>query len=342
MPLPTAKRIVDYMFEITPLGQQIKFGFFGGEPLLKFDLIREICSYISEKSQKQPHQVSLFITTNGTLLTLSIAEFLEKTGINLCVSVDGPAHVHNLNRKFRNGRGSHEAAINGLELALKHTSNVAVNAVYTPETIFYLPESVNYFLTVGAQQIHLNFDILSSWNEIASEVVEKIILEITKIYCQAYKNGEGVAINLIDNKILVLLKGGYSDQDRCGMGKTEWGFAPSGRAYPCERLIGDDKDTSLCIGSVEQLIPIAGDHPFEDELSCSIEECINCSLRSYCMNWCGCSNYYQTGDFRKPSPFICASERASIRSALLVLEELRENDGFIRHIAQYVSRVYAQ
>jgi len=74
MSFATAQKIVDFAMSITPPGQSIEFGFFGGEPLLYFDLMREITSYVRE--QERPMRLN--VTTNGTLLTQSVLDFLRE------------------------------------------------------------------------------------------------------------------------------------------------------------------------------------------------------------------------------------------------------------------------
>ena len=75
-------------------------------------------------------------------------------------------------------------------------------------------------------------------------------MDIATHYIQCYERGQEVALNLIDSKLMLFLKDGYGAEDRCGMGDTEWGFAPSGNIYPCERFVGEDDDLSMCIGNI--------------------------------------------------------------------------------------------
>jgi uncharacterized protein len=89
----------------------------GSEPLLCFDLIQQVVGNIRELQQETGRPITLSITSTGTLLTRSMPGFFDEAGIDLCVSIDGPAPVYNLNRKFKNGRGSFAHAVAGLKLA---------------------------------------------------------------------------------------------------------------------------------------------------------------------------------------------------------------------------------
>lgn len=106
MSMETAQKAVDFAIRITPPGGKIDFCFFGGEPFLCFDRMQAITTYIRERTQDTGHPVRFSITTNGTLLTQSMLDYLRAEQVDLCLSVDGPAHVHDLNRQYANGRGS--------------------------------------------------------------------------------------------------------------------------------------------------------------------------------------------------------------------------------------------
>ena len=336
MSLVTAQKIVDFIMDIAPHEQRIDFSFFGGEPLLRFDLIKEIVDYIHVKEQNTGKPVSLSITTNGTLLTQTILDFFIEENIDLCLSIDGPRHVHNLNRCYKGGRGSFNDVLKILGMVIKQLDNVQVNTVFGPDTIEFLLESVTFFIRFGVSVIHLNPNICASWTESTYSKFEDIYAKIAHHYIQSYEYGQEIAINLIDSKIIVLLKGGYDITDKCGMGQTEFGFAPSGNIYPCERLIGEDNNSATCLGNIHTGI--------EPMRCCSLlkhrgnhnEECKTCDLLKFCMNWCGCTNYYMTGHTDLTGPMICESEKAAIQAARHVLVALNNNELFLDHFMKYL------
>jgi len=335
MSLVTAQKIVNFTMDIAPPEQRIEFSFFGGEPLLRFDLIKEIVDYIHQKERNNGKSVSLSITTNGTLLTQNILDFFIEKNIDLCLSIDGPQHVHNLNRCYRDGRGSFNDVLKILGMAIKQLDNVQVNAVFSPDTIDFLLESVTFFISFGVSVIHLNPNICTSWTESTYSKFRDIYAKIAHHYIQSYEYGQEIAINLIDSKIIVLLKGGYEITDKCGMGQTEFGFAPSGNIYPCERLIGEDNNSATCLGNIHTGIEL---------MCCSLlkhrgnnnEECKTCDLQKFCMNWCGCTNYYMTGHTDLAGPMICESEKAAIQAARHVLVALNNNELFLDHFMKYL------
>lgn len=336
MSLATAQGIVDFSMDITPPGQEVEFGFFGGEPLLRFDLIKRITGYIREKEQETGTPVSLGVTSNGTLLTEPILDFFGEEGVGLCISIDGPPHVHDLNRCYEDGRGSFKDVARNLSLALERLGTLQVNAVYGPNTIDLLADTVLFLTQLGVSAIHVNPDISALWGESTYAKLKGTCMQVANHYIQSYERGQEIAVNLIDSKIILLLKGGYEDRDKCGMGETEWGFAPSGNIYPCERFVAEDDNSSLCLGNIRTGLDQTRLRSLLKHRGNRNEECKTCEFQRYCMNWCGCTNHYMTGHTDLVSPMICESEKAAIRAAKEVLVSLRSNELFLDHFMKYL------
>lgn len=92
--------------------KNITVAFFGGEPLLSFDLIKKLVDYTENK---YPNLIKKYqITTNGTLINEEIATFMEKYNFNIMVSIDGNKSIHDTNRYFKNKNGSYDKVIYGL------------------------------------------------------------------------------------------------------------------------------------------------------------------------------------------------------------------------------------
>lgn len=335
MSLETAKKVVDFAMDKTPSGEKLTFGFFGGEPLLCFEKIKKIIEYINGKRQSSKNPLSFNITTNGTLLNEEILEYLKTEGIDLCVSIDGPEKIHNLNRCYADGRGSFQDVVRGLRLALNKLGDVQVNAVYGPDTIDYLPQTFIFFKEMGVTSIHFNPNITANWDEAVLSKLGEVYNKIAEHYISSYEQGQEIAVNLFDNKIIVFMKGGYEDIDKCGMAETEWGFAPSGNIYPCERLIGEDDNPSLRLGNVHTGLDVVSVCSIIEHRGNRNEECRKCDLEKYCMNWCGCTNYFMTGHTDLSGSMMCENEKAVIQAAKHILLSLKDNDLFIDHYMKY-------
>jgi uncharacterized protein len=327
MSIPIASSIIDFAIQNTPPSEKIYFGIFGGEPLLEFNRVKEIVRMIELHPQYNRSQVKIEMVTNGTIFSSEIAEFLREHSINLCISCDGPAGVHDVFRKTPKGDSSFPKVESTILRALKSLSVVMVNAVYHPKTFRELPKVVEYFITLGFSTIHLNPDFSASWSDNEIAVLPQIYDEIADIFINQHLNGKVIFIDFINFKIAAIVRGGYREHERCRMGKGEFAFTPEGDVYPCERLIGRGREDGHCIGNIAtgiELESMACHRMSGAEVN---SECLSCSLKKYCMNWCGCSNFMASGYYNRVSPFTCASERGAIKAAYKAFTTLEEKLG---------------
>lgn len=332
----TLFEIVDWAVSSTPPGDTLEFGFFGGEPLLRLDLIGEAARRALEHCRVAGVPLQLQVTTNGTLLDDATVAFLTDCDFRVCVSIDGSPEVHDRHRRFRDGGRSAEAAANGLARALTRLERVQINAVYGPDTLADLPETTAYLANLGGRLLHLNLDISARWPAAVFAIFWDVYSLIADLAIANYEARLPIIVNLIDNKILLFLKDGYGPEDRCGMGTTKVGFSTNGKMYPCERLIGSGSDARLCFGSTQ-----SGSNPrrlasIQERTGNRNSECATCPLRRFCMNWCGCTNYHLTGATNTAAPVLCANERAAIAAAQRTMSSLSRNDQFIRHLTTYL------
>lgn len=121
----TAKKAIDYMIEHgghekNPfIGREnadrdFTIGFYGGEPLLRMDLINRCVNYVKENLSND-RTCTFTVTTNRTLLNPSTVKFLLDNKISVSVSLDGPQPIHDRSRIFPNGSGTHEKVIEGIQ-----------------------------------------------------------------------------------------------------------------------------------------------------------------------------------------------------------------------------------
>ena len=247
--------------------------------------------------------------------------------------------MHDRHRKHRNGSPTYARIVQNLLLAMEVLNDVQVNVVFRPDTIDELAAGIASILDLGVAVIHVNPDICADWNEDSANKAWQQFDQIGQFYVDSFKAGAEIGINVIDSKILVLLKGGYGRLDRCGMARSQWAVAPSGNLYPCERFIGDDSDSPFRLGNVHSGLDLVQRNNVLRHTGNRNPECEACSLRAYCMNWCGCTNYYLAGTTDHAGYAQCIFERAAIQTARTVLTELSASDNelFIDHFMGYLS-----
>lgn len=331
MSLSTAGRIIDFIFRNAPENEKIEVNFFGGEPLLEFDLLKNITDLIQSHPLYDAGCVIISVTTNGTIFSREISDFLLEKNIILCISCDGPPYLQDSSRHFPDGRASSGIVEKNIKHALKIFPFIPVNAVFSPWNLQSLPDVVDYLSSLGVMNIYLNHNISAKWTKKEADLLPKIYGDIGKKYLDYYIQEMPRYISLIDSKIAVILRGGYLPLEKCRMGFGEFAFGTSGNIYPCERFIGADDGSSHCLGNIND--------GFIAKRTCGGNaaintECLTCGLSNYCMNWCGCTNYFSTGNCQIVAPFICASEKAAIKAAFQVIQNMGDKlSHFSHHLA---------
>lgn len=321
MSIQTASRAINFIFKNSYNFRKIDINFFGGEPLLEFELIKKITNMIYVHPSFNRDRVGISVVTNGTIFSKEISDFLIENEIVLCISCDGPQKVQDAFRHFPDGRGSSSIVEKNIKQVVRLFPLTPINAVYSPENLQFLPQVVDYLTSLGVRNLYLSPNISANWKKKDIELLPTIYDAIGQKYINFYLNCEPRYISLIDGKIGAILRGGYKPFERCRMGKGEFAFGPSGNIYPCERLIGADEENEHCLGNLDNGF-FSGKICKEISNVAINKECQVCGLKDYCMNWCGCTNYHSTGNYNIVSPFVCASEKASINTAFNVFQSL--------------------
>lgn len=334
MSTATAGKIVDFMYANTPEDERIDVAFFGGEPLLEFELIRRITDQIENHACYNRERIELSIVSNGTIFSEKIAEFIAGHHMVFGISCDGPPELQNHFRRYADNRPSSEIVEQTIKAAVSCLPAVMVNSVYHPDTFMHLGDVVDYLSSHGMRRIHLNPDFSADWTSRDINQLPNIYAAVGQKFVDYYRQKHPCYISLIDSKIAVILRGGYKSAERCRMGRGEYAFSPNGNIYPCERLIEDGEDNRHAIGHINRGLDLSN-------LSCNRAsgdknpQCVSCSISPYCMNWCGCSNFMATGYYNRAGAFMCASEKAAVQTALDAFKTIEARCGptFVDHLA---------
>lgn len=294
--------------------ERCQVSFFGGEPMLAFELLERYTRMAREMLEPEGVRLRFVVTTNGTCFTAERLAFLAQERFFVGLSIDGVAAAHNATRPFTSGRDSFEAVHRGLRRLMRSGVDFETITVIDPDNVAYLGESVRFLVGQGVRRIGLNPNFEAEWSDEALEVWAEGYREVAELWKACYRRGHQIHINVIDDKILTHLKGGYTLCDRCEFGRSAIAVAPSGNIYPCERMVGEDRDDRYCIGTVFEgfsplrrgLIEASGNHN---------PDCDGCTLRDRCMSWCACANIAETGRLDQPGGLVCWHEQSAIAAA---------------------------
>ena len=312
-------------------GKKVQLSFFGGEPLLEWDTLCWATERARDAAQEDGFVLQPTVTTNATLLTPERARWLADAGFAVGISIDGDRESHDATRRYRGGKSSFDAVLAGIHAALPLMPNLETILVVDPANVEGVERSTRFLAGEGVRCISLNPNFYTEWSDDQGKVWDREYTRVADFFVERFRAGEDLYINYIDGKIITRLKGGFACGDRCDFGEHEVAVAPSGRMYPCERLVGVDTG-EVSIGHVATGFDEEQRQPL---LSCrgnTNPECLTCAVKTRCVNWCGCINYATTGHIDRVAGDLCFHEQLCIREADRAAELLwsEQNPLFLR------------
>ncbi len=308
---PTAARALELGFAAAKGVGALDVGFFGGEPLLERALLVQVARRAREMAANSGVALRMQITTNGTLVDDALVAELKALGIVATLSIDGTREAHEATRPRTGGQSSYGAAVRGLEALRAGGWLSDVVAVVAPANVAYLSASVRALRDMGALRIHLNPAFDASFTDAQLDRWERELVAVAIAWADAYRQGAPFRLPALENKIAAAVAGGLRQADACAVGRSSVAVAPSGFLYPCDRLVGEDRDPKRRIGHLDGGfvdLPLPARGP-------AAEECGPCAIRDRCGGHCACANIAETGAPDLPGPVQCWYEQVVARIA---------------------------
>jgi uncharacterized protein len=299
-------RALDLAFEDS---EEIQLSFFGGEPLLEWDLLVEATREAKKRGRIRPT-----VTTNGTLLDEEKLKFLMDEGFFIGLSIDGIQEAHDATRPTRGGKSSFDKVARALRLLVDKGAWFETISVVDPANVKYLGASLRWLAEEGVPRIALNPQYSAEWSDAALELWERGYREAAAIYVERTLAGEPIYINCIEDKLITRIKDGYQAEDHCKFGHGSAAVSPAGNLYPCERMVAEDENVAMRIGDVfhgidaRRMVLDAQCGPVNDE-------CGGCAMKSRCSSFCACANYAETGEIGLAGGVQCWHEQMALRVA---------------------------
>ena len=168
MPLEVAKKAIDFLMENSGSRKHLEVDFFGGEPLMNFEVVRKTVEYGREQEKKYGKVIRFTITTNGVLLNDEIMDFLNKEMSNVVLSIDGRREIHNNMRKTVNGKPSFDiVAANSLKIAnARKQNNYYVRGTFTAFNLDFAKD-VKFLSDYGFKQLSMEPAVCAPQEEYA-------------------------------------------------------------------------------------------------------------------------------------------------------------------------------
>lgn len=319
MSAQTGKRALEFLIEHSGDRKYLEVDFFGGEPLINTDALREIVIYGRTLEKQHGKKFRFTTTTNGINLTPDVLTFLDAEMSNIVVSIDGRPRVHDRMRPGPDGQGSYDRIIdNARDMAQRRGDrDYYIRGTYTK----YNPDFANDVLWLadqGFEQISLEPVVTDPSVPFALTEAElpAIFAEYERLahtYRERRKNGKWFSffhfkVDLADGPCAVKRLMG------CGAGDDYIAVAPDGAIYPCHQFVGEE---DWRLGSVDE--GIRRDdlrRMFRANHALSKEKCAGCWARFHCGGGCAANAWHHSGDIREPYDIECRIEQKRLELAL--------------------------
>ena len=327
MTFEVGKAALDFLVKNSGNRHNLEVDFFGGEPLMNWEVVKQIVEYGRSIEKEAGKNFRFTITTNGTLLTKEILDYCNKEMGNIVLSIDGRKEVNDKMRPNAAGHGMYDMIVpKYLEVAKsRHQLRYFVRGTFTHNNLDFA-EDVKHLADLGFKQISMEPVVAKpeDWYAIKEEDLPQLKEEydkLAKIYLQYRKEGKG--FNFFHFNID--LSGGPCVAKRlsgCGSGCEYVGVTPWGDIYPCHQFVGNE---DFIMGNVFEGIKRTDiQQQFKESNVYSRPECQKCFARYYCSGGCSANAYNFNGNINTVYKEGCELQRKRIECAIMIKAALAE------------------
>ena len=315
------KKAIDFLLRESGGRRNLEVDFFGGEPLLNFDTVKEIVNYALEKEKEYNKHFRFTITTNAVLLNEDHKKFINEHMSNVVLSIDGRPEVNDRMRFRIDGTGTYNDILPKIKdmAESRNQTNYYVRGTFTRENLDF-SKDVIHLADQGFKQISVEpvvaakdsgYDLREEDLPVLFEEYEKLAYE----YIKRQKEGNG--FNFFH--FMIDLNQGPCIAKRitgCGAGHEYLAITPEGDIYPCHQFVGMDdfKMGTVMDGKLNTGIQ----NYFSNSNVYTKKECMQCWARFYCSGGCAANEYQFNGDINVPYKVGCELEKKRVECALWI------------------------
>jgi uncharacterized protein len=321
MSFEVGKKAIDFLIGASGNRKNLEIDFFGGEPTLNFDVVKQIVAYARDVEKEHNKNFRFTLTTNGVLLNDEMIAYINETMQNVVLSIDGRKEMNDAMRKRAGGQGSYDLIVPKFQQLAesRNQDNYYVRGTYTRYNLDF-SKDVLHLADLGFQQI--------SVEPVVGDAEKDYTLrpEDLPVLCKEY---EDLAVRLLQRKkdgkpfhffhFMIDLSGGPCVAKRlagCGAGAEYLAVTPEGDLYPCHQFTGM---TEFKMGDVDAGVTNTAQRAEFD--NCTVyakEDCKACWAKFYCSGGCAANAYTTNGDILKPYQLGCDLQRKRIECAIMI------------------------
>ncbi|MGI6108981.1 MAG: thioether cross-link-forming SCIFF peptide maturase [Eubacteriaceae bacterium] len=333
----TGKKAIDFVIANSGNRKNIEIDFFGGEPLMNLDAVKEILEYARSREADSGKHFNFTLTTNGVLLSDENMKWLDENMNNMVLSLDGRREVNDRMRKTVNGKGSYDLIKDDiLKMAQMRDGkkDYYVRGTFTHNNLDF-SEDVRFLADEGFKSISVEPVVAEDGcgYELKKEDLPQILAQYDKLAQDYLKRGtdeEHPDFNFFHFNLN--LDGGpcvYKRLSGCGAGADYLAVTPEGDLYPCHQFVGN---TDFCLGNLDTGV-VREDirEQFTEAHMLNKEACGSCWARYFCGGGCHANAWNFNKDLKKPYETACEMERCRVENGLMIYikEQEKNEEGFL-------------
>lgn len=330
MSFEVGKRALDFLIEQSGSRKNLEVDFFGGEPLLNFDVVKQLVAYARSIEKEKGKNFRFTLTTNGVLLNDEVMEWANKECYNVVLSLDGRKETNDRMRRTRNDKGTYDLILPKFQKMAKERNQQGyyIRGTYTHYNTDFAND-ILHLADLGFEQLAMEPVVTDPKMDYALQESDIPKLKdqydlLAKEMCKRNREGKGFTFF----HYMIDLEGGpciYKRISGCGVGTDYMAVTPWGDLYPCHQFVGDEK---FLLGNVFDGVKNT-DIVNEFKL-CNVysrEACQDCFAKLYCSGGCSANAYHTTGKITGTCDMSCELHRKRVENAIMIkIDELFANN----------------
>ena len=298
MSLETGKRALDFLIENSGTRHNLEVDFFGGEPLMNFDVVKELVAYAREREKAAGKNFRFTLTTNGVLIDDDVIDFANRECSNVVLSLDGRKEIHDRYRVDYAGNGSFDKIVPKFQKLVEARGGKGyyMRGTFTHQNPDFLKD-IEAMLDLGFKELSMEpvvgaSDAPSSLTPEDIEIVKGQYEQLAELMLRRHKDGDPFTFY----HYMIDLTGGpciYKRISGCGSGTEYMAVTPTGDLYPCHQFVGNE---DFKLGNIwDGVTNTACQSNFKACNVYSRPECANCWAKLYCSGGCAANAFHATG-----------------------------------------------
>ena len=318
-----AKKAIDVLYDLPSNDKKPYYlYFYGGEPLLNFKVLKYAALRFKEEASRLHRESYMGLVTNGSLLTMEMANFFKEMGIDLAVSLDGQKIITDSQRIMKNGSSAYDAAANAIAIARAADLKFDISFTIGRHNISCIKTQIDYLeREFHPQRIMLNIPVVRTADDL--NLARQALKEVIKLrkYLWERDNTDAILPRFAER---------FVEKDlgwmHCPCQRHQIVVGPEGATGPCLMLYNNNAYFRLKIDQISEGHMDNG--PFTELMSripVNIKNCRECPALMLCRGGCAANavNLYNT--LLKPDPLMCSSASQILENFIWDAEKMRSS-----------------